>query len=84
MSAEDSGKGAPKMDVPWDLRFFGTAMEVARPLWKLVGNLETRVLADRLAGIQIDRPIFICGLARSGSTVVLEQIALHPDVTTHR
>jgi hypothetical protein len=42
------------------------------------------VLADELAPIGIEQPVFISGLARSGSTVLLEILAQHPDVATHR
>jgi hypothetical protein len=31
----------------------------------------------------IDRPIFVTGLARSGTTIVLEKLAKHPDTASH-
>jgi hypothetical protein len=37
-----------------------------------------------IAQISIDRPIYICGLARSGSTILLEMLATHPEVVTHQ
>ena len=37
-----------------------------------------------LDAIQIEAPIFVCGLARSGSTILLECLAAHPDTVTHR
>lgn len=49
-----------------------------------LGNLETRLLAEEIADIQIERPVYIAGLARSGSTILLESLARHPDVATHR
>lgn len=49
-----------------------------------LSKLETRWLADRLAHIPIDRPVFVSGLARSGSTLLLELLAAVPNVTTHR
>jgi hypothetical protein len=53
-------------------------------LWIAFGNLETRVLADEIGAVTIDRPIFISGLARAGSTILLEILARHPDVVSHR
>ncbi len=53
-------------------------------LMRRLGNLETRLLRDEIEGIEIDRPIFIAGLARSGSTILLECLAEHPDAATHR
>jgi hypothetical protein len=53
-------------------------------LWIRTGNLESRALEERLAALAIDRPIYISGLARSGSTILLELLSRHADVATHR
>jgi hypothetical protein len=53
-------------------------------LWIALGNLETRVLADEIGAGAVDRPVFISGLARAGSTILLEILARHPDVVSHR
>ena len=52
--------------------------------WSAVGNAETRFFADELAPIKIDRPIYITGLARGGTTILLEALAKVPGVATHR
>jgi hypothetical protein len=52
--------------------------------WIKLGNFETKLLAPELSDIQIKAPVYICGLARSGSTVLLEMLARHPDLTAHR
>jgi hypothetical protein len=49
-----------------------------------LGNLETALHDGRLAGIAIDRPIFICGLARSGTTIILESLTALPGIVSHR
>ena len=49
-----------------------------------LGNLETKMLKRRIANVEIDRPIFICGLARSGTTMLLEKLASLDGVATHR
>jgi hypothetical protein len=51
--------------------------------WNWLGNVETHVLADHLAGRRIEQPIYISGLARSGSTILLEILALHDTTATH-
>jgi hypothetical protein len=51
---------------------------------KLLGDLETDMLADRLAGIEVDRPVFIAGVARSGTTLLLGLLSQLPGVATHR
>jgi hypothetical protein len=53
-------------------------------LWIRLGNLETRTVADAIADIPVEKPIYIAGLARSGSTILLETLAMHPWVGTHR
>jgi hypothetical protein len=64
---------------------FWTGLVDRRPrLWQWLGRMEGRVFAEELAEIPVDRPIFIAGLARSGSTILLEFLAAHPQVTTHR
>jgi hypothetical protein len=55
-----------------------------RPLWISLGNLETKAVLTERAAQVIDRPIYVAGLARSGSTILLETLASHPDVATHR
>jgi len=52
--------------------------------WIALGNLETRTVAEQIAGIQVRAPIYIAGLARSGSTILLEKLARHPQIATHR
>jgi hypothetical protein len=49
-----------------------------------LANMESRWLSDRLQPIQIDRPIYISGLARAGTTILLEMLANHSSVTTHK
>lgn len=68
---------------PWSDRL-GRLVERSPRLWTSLGRLETRLLKERLAQVRIDRPVYIAGLARSGSTILLEQLARHPDTATHR
>src|SRR5919106_1023492 len=49
-----------------------------------LGRWETDWATDSLAGQTVDRPIYVTGLARSGSTILLELLATHPDVATHQ
>lgn len=56
---------------------------VARPLLKWLGSFESAWLQEELRAIAIDRPVFIAGLARSGSTILLETLA-SIGLATHR
>ena len=54
------------------------------PWWRHLGDLETDLLGQRLAAIPIDRPVFVTGLARSGTTILLEILSGIDGVATHR
>lgn len=75
---------AAAFDVPGSTRMLGALVDRSRPLWVALGNLESRILADELQGIDIVEPIYVTGLARSGTTIVLELIAALPGVVSHR
>jgi hypothetical protein len=50
----------------------------------MLGDLETDLLQARLDSIALDRPVFITGLARCGSTILLDLFARLSQVGTHR
>jgi hypothetical protein len=52
--------------------------------WQKLGELESGAHRVELDAITIDRPIYVAGLARSGSTILLELLAGRPGVATHR
>ncbi|HUE70750.1 MAG TPA: sulfotransferase [Pirellulaceae bacterium] len=69
--------------VPW-ARHVSTRIAGSFPrFWIGCGNLESALLADLLAPVSIQSPIYIAGLARCGSTVLLETVA-HYGVASHR
>lgn len=82
-AAKPAGRRAsPEID-PWT-NALGGLVERFPNLWVRLGNWETRLLDDRIAGAAVDRPIYVAGLARSGSTILLELLARHPDTASHR
>jgi hypothetical protein len=70
--------------VPPVLHFLGGLVQRFPDFWLGLGRLETSLLASQLCRTPLTAPIFICGLARSGSTLLHEIIASHPGVATHR
>jgi hypothetical protein len=68
---------------PW-IDAVGAAVERWPGLWRHLAGVETRRLSEETSGIEIHAPIFVCGLARSGTTILLECLAAHPDTATHR
>ena len=70
--------------VPWT-RHVSTHLATRFPrFWIRCGNLESTLLADLIEPVSIAEPIYIAGLARSGSTILLETVASLPGVVSHR
>jgi hypothetical protein len=53
-------------------------------LWIRIGDAESRELSSLLADVSVREPIYIAGLARAGSTILLELVASTEGVITHR
>lgn len=49
----------------------------------MLSDLETRLYGKVIAAQQITRPVFVTGLPRAGTTLILEILSRHPDVVTH-
>jgi hypothetical protein len=64
--------------------FFGRLIANYPAFWRKLGNLETSVLADELTSVNLENPVYVTGLARSGSTILLETLAQIPGVVSHR
>lgn len=62
----------------------GGLLERHRRLAIALGDLESRVVSEKIAAIPIRAPVYVCGLARSGSTILLELLARHRELATHR
>lgn len=54
------------------------------PLLRALGDIESDVLARRLAALELEAPVFIAGLARSGTTMMLSILAQAQGAATHR
>lgn len=70
--------------VPAFLDALGGLVHRNRALWRWLGRLETLTLAEQLESVPIRMPIFVAGLARSGSTLLHEIVASRPGVATLR
>jgi hypothetical protein len=71
------------MEVSWHLDLLGRWVSNHPRLWIALGNLETALLAEDLKAIRIEKPLYICGLARAGTTAKLMEIAAQPGHTSH-
>ena len=58
--------------------------EQLKPLIRMVGNLESNLHRATLDSIALERPIFVTGLARSGTTTVLAALTRSSQVGSHQ
>jgi hypothetical protein len=70
--------------VPAFLDALGGLVQGCRSFWLWLGRLESSLLEEKVRQVPIRMPIYVCGLARSGSTLLHEIISTHPSVATHR
>jgi hypothetical protein len=70
--------------VPPFLHALGGLVERHRAFWIWLGRLESSRLAEELRPVAVRSPVYVCGLARSGSTLLHEVVSSYPGVATHR
>jgi hypothetical protein len=77
----ESGAG---IEMPGWIDRLGGFVERTQWFWRKLGASETNAYQEALDRIQVDRPVYIAGVARAGSTILLEMLARHPDTATHQ
>lgn len=76
--------GNAPLEVPLGPHLAGALVAGARPGWLALGRLEAAFLRDRLDEIPIEKPVYVCGLARSGTTILLQTLERTGAFATHR
>ena len=66
---------ADRFAISAGMRIFGYVCHEFPRFWSGLENLESSILRDRLDSIEISQPIYVTGLARSGTTILLELLA---------
>ncbi|MBT8422543.1 MAG: sulfotransferase [Gammaproteobacteria bacterium] len=80
MSAQSSDAGI--FSVSAAMNFFSWLICEHPRAWQAIGNFESRLLQDEIETTAVRRPIWVTGLARSGSTLLLEKLAAVPGVVS--
>jgi len=52
--------------------------------WRALARLESAAVRELTDPIDIDRPLYVTSLPRSGTTIVVEMLEQHPELTAHR
>ncbi|MEE4378249.1 MAG: sulfotransferase [Candidatus Competibacteraceae bacterium] len=73
-----------QLEVPRSLFYQTRFFQKTARLWERLGNLESALLAEELRNIAIIKPVYVTGLARSGTTIITELLNCHPELTSHR
>ncbi len=73
-----------EFDFPVPMYFIAKFFHEFPFLANAVHTIESFQLKKKLEQVDIDRPIYIIGLARAGTTITLEMLNQHPDVAGHR
>lgn len=84
MASNTTSVAPQRFSVPAGFYWAVRSVHAGAPLFVGLGNLESKVLSKRIAGAEVDRPVYICGLPRAGTTITLQMLSEHPDVTTHK
>jgi Sulfotransferase family len=74
----------PSMKVAGWMDRLSAFVERSPRFWVRLGDWETRLDDSDLGEIAVESPVYVTGLARSGSTILLELLARHSDFATHR
>lgn len=64
--------------------FLAVASKQFADVFKVLGDIETRLLRTQLAEIRNDGPVFVTGLARSGTTIILSVLEKLPGLSSHK
>jgi hypothetical protein len=73
----------PSPRVPWPDRAAGALRAALPSLGPGLAALESRVLRAEIDAQPLERPVYICGLARAGSTLLLQFLAEAPGFASH-
>lgn len=81
---EDAGAAYTPFAVSSWTHFLGGLVQRHPNFWIRLGQLESRSLVEELHSLTVRMPIYVCGLARSGSTLLHEVVCSSAGVATHR
>lgn len=84
MKSGITGVATSSFDVPLWVHLLGGFVHRHPKFWRWLARRETASIERQLDQTPLSMPIYISGLARSGSTLLHEVVASHPEVATHR
>ena len=73
-----------QFDFPTPMYFIAKLIHQFPSVADTLHKLESQWLRKEVENLGIDRPIYVTGFARSGTTITLEMLSHYPDIATHR
>ncbi|MFW9834166.1 MAG: sulfotransferase [Candidatus Thorarchaeota archaeon] len=73
-----------QFDFPTPMYYIARLVKSVPSLADTLDSLESSKSGKNLDAYHVDRPIYVTGLARAGTTITLEMLSTHPDVAHHR
>jgi hypothetical protein len=64
--------------------FLGGLIDRTKGFWVRLGNLESKFLKEEMSHVRIEKPIYVSGLARAGTTILLEILSRHQGVVSQQ
>jgi hypothetical protein len=84
MRIKKSESGKAQFDFPTPMYYIAKLTRTVPALGDTLHTLESSRLKKSIESLKVDRPIYVTGLARAGTTITLEMLSKHPDVGNHR
>ena len=84
MSQKPEKTQASGISVPAGLHLQSRFFAATRGLWRRMAKLETVAVREEIDRLDIDCPIYVTSLPRSGTTILTEMLERHPELTCHR
>lgn len=84
MKSGITGVATSSFEVPLWMHLLSGFVHRHPKFWRWLARRETASIERQLDQTSLEMPIYISGLARSGSTLLHEVVASHPAVATHR
>lgn len=77
-------KPPASVHVPAGLNLKTRFFAATAPIWQRLAAIESAVLRDEISETGIEKPIYVTGVPRAGTTITTELLERHPEVTSHR
>jgi hypothetical protein len=84
MRIKRTESGKPQFDFPAPMYYIAKLAKTIPAVAESLHALESSRMRNDIKTLKVDRPIYVTGLARAGTTITLEMLSQHPDVATHR